>query len=321
MLILYIMPNVPYECICCGFTTKLKGDMRRHLYNKKKPCPKSVNNIDLTDEIREFILENRVYHIPKEPSITQTINNFNTINNFIANMDTIDKLSKYVDYKNITITDVSDSIESRLSTRAMALENKRYDMQIRRDDIFEIIDEVSSLNNGRIQDFNILYDKKYDKLRMYDSGAWKEFLLHNGCKALLLHLQDGIFDAYECYLIKKFKASKPYDQAKIRQLLEDYYKTLGCFDVPPYVKDRSDLTIMEDESKYDDDTYEIQEEFLEIYEEVSNKLTKNEINKVRKDVVKILSRNSRKNIDDLNKKVLELFKIEEGFKKIIQASA
>lgn len=69
----------PYVCICCGYSVFLKSDMRKHLYKKNKPCPKSVNNIDLTDEIRDFILENRVYHIDKNtnnkaPILQQLVN-------------------------------------------------------------------------------------------------------------------------------------------------------------------------------------------------------------------------------------------------------
>jgi hypothetical protein len=53
-----------YECVCCGYKTSLKTDMRRHLYTAKKNCPKTENIIELTDEIKEHILANRVYHIP-----------------------------------------------------------------------------------------------------------------------------------------------------------------------------------------------------------------------------------------------------------------
>ena len=57
------MKKEPYACICCGYTTHLKNDMKRHLYIGKKPCPKILNDIELTDEIKDYILTNRVYHI------------------------------------------------------------------------------------------------------------------------------------------------------------------------------------------------------------------------------------------------------------------
>jgi hypothetical protein len=39
--------------------------MRRHLYQKLKQCPGIINDIELTEEIKQKILENRVYIAPK----------------------------------------------------------------------------------------------------------------------------------------------------------------------------------------------------------------------------------------------------------------
>lgn len=57
-----IKPN--YTCPRCNYQTKLKGDIRRHLYGVKKECPELNNPIELTDEIKQFIIKNRVYKIP-----------------------------------------------------------------------------------------------------------------------------------------------------------------------------------------------------------------------------------------------------------------
>lgn len=56
----------PYECIRCGYKTNDKYLMRRHFYDKKKTCQGIVNNIELTDDIKECILENRKYKMPLE---------------------------------------------------------------------------------------------------------------------------------------------------------------------------------------------------------------------------------------------------------------
>jgi hypothetical protein len=55
-----------YTCPRCNFQTKNKKDMRRHLYEKKTICSATKNNIELTDEIKEDILLNRIYKILKE---------------------------------------------------------------------------------------------------------------------------------------------------------------------------------------------------------------------------------------------------------------
>ena len=56
--------TVPYTCIRCDYKSKDKRNMRRHLYDRKIVCPGCKNNIELTEEIKDCILLNRIYHIP-----------------------------------------------------------------------------------------------------------------------------------------------------------------------------------------------------------------------------------------------------------------
>ena len=51
----------PYKCPCCGYETEKKSAIIKHFYNLKKLCPKLLNDIELTDEIKEYILANRIY--------------------------------------------------------------------------------------------------------------------------------------------------------------------------------------------------------------------------------------------------------------------
>ena len=51
----------PYTCICCGYKTSHKPSMYNHFYKKTKHCPKLINDIELTDEIKQYILHNRIY--------------------------------------------------------------------------------------------------------------------------------------------------------------------------------------------------------------------------------------------------------------------
>jgi hypothetical protein len=53
--------NRIYVCVRCGMTSKDKRDMRIHFYNRKNTCPALVNDIELTDEVKEYILLNRTY--------------------------------------------------------------------------------------------------------------------------------------------------------------------------------------------------------------------------------------------------------------------
>lgn len=64
--------RVNYECIRCGYETDSKSHMQKHLMQKIKPCPQTMNDIELTDEIKEYIINNRVYRIPKTEILLPT---------------------------------------------------------------------------------------------------------------------------------------------------------------------------------------------------------------------------------------------------------
>jgi hypothetical protein len=67
------MKIIPYTCIRCGFTSKDKYCIRRHLYDRIKDCPATENDIELTEEIKIYILNNRIYNIPKPTKKPQTV--------------------------------------------------------------------------------------------------------------------------------------------------------------------------------------------------------------------------------------------------------
>jgi len=79
--------------------------------------PAIKNNVELTNEIKEYILNNRIYIIPKqEPQIqqpiinNQIINNYQQINNLISGINSVDKINKYIKYKNIELVDIDETI-------------------------------------------------------------------------------------------------------------------------------------------------------------------------------------------------------------------
>lgn len=58
--------QIPYACPCCGYSTPKKSHMHRHLYEVNKPCPQIIDAVELTDEVKQRILMNRVYKPIKE---------------------------------------------------------------------------------------------------------------------------------------------------------------------------------------------------------------------------------------------------------------
>ena len=51
----------PYKCPRCGYATSSKYLMQRHFSTLNNPCPILVNDITLTQEVKDYIYANRVY--------------------------------------------------------------------------------------------------------------------------------------------------------------------------------------------------------------------------------------------------------------------
>lgn len=319
------MRNEQYTCPRCGYKTSLCNDMRRHLYSKKKVCPGQVNDVDLTDEIKGTIMKNRIYFIPKqEKTSTNTIiNNYNNVNNFIAGMDAIEKLEKYIKHKNVELLSIEQSVEDKYSNTVQRLENDswKYGFELKTDDLLDVIDQVSKIhlrsledNNVKsFEDLNIVYDKSADKLKIFD-GEWEEMLLNRGVKKILLVIQSYYWDAYECFMLRNiYTGIDAFKKQKLRELLIEYYKFVGCFDVEPFVKNKENEDILGRPCR-EDDVFSISDEYYQIYLKTRDNIKKSEINAVKKTVLEIIRKNSDRNITELNKRVFEMFNVDEGFK-------
>lgn len=318
-----------YCCPRCGYEAFLKHLMKRHLYENKKICPAVCNNIDLTEEIKQYILTNRIYFIQKQPTpqqvINQTINNYQQINNVVSNMDIIDKINRYTDYKNIEIIDLEDRIEDQYHKQVKRLENgKVTEFRLNFQNIIEVIDSVTCIKD--IDTLNVLYDEVLNKLKLFCCGEWRHVLLEAGIKEIIEKIQVCYLDHYECFLIRRYNdPSFPWQyKTQLKEHVEDYYKFLAIFGITPYVFERTNNEIMypvEDpryHNKNDNNNiHSIEEEWYARYINVKGKLSSSEINRVKKEVYNIVKRNSKASVLDLNKKMMEIIQMDEEFKKSI----
>jgi hypothetical protein len=114
---------IPYQCPSCGYETPSKVRMRRHLYTLKNHCPKTVNDLTLTDAIKEYILENRVYHFKKQKTPHTVINNqYNQMNNVLSNMDLLDKITSYAKQSNVEMIDFAEKVEKKYEQQVEELQ-------------------------------------------------------------------------------------------------------------------------------------------------------------------------------------------------------
>ena len=57
-----------FQCIRCGYECILKTDMKKH-FSRKNTCKPKFKDIELTDSIKEDILENKIYSGSKDKTV------------------------------------------------------------------------------------------------------------------------------------------------------------------------------------------------------------------------------------------------------------
>lgn len=325
----------PYRCPRCNYVTEDKSRMRKHLYNNIKVCPATHNQIELTHEIKEYVLVNRVYHIKQDVpinntnntnNINNTINHYNTVMNFVSGIDTMRKLKNYCDYKQITLTPFDQAVQSKYEDTVVKLEKNQGHHEIRQDELWEAIDQVTKIKDGCIEDMNIIFDTELQKIRLYESGDWKELLLRSGLRTIVRTIQECLWNAYERYLIRKIENKKlPLSEREnCRELLSEYYTFLACLDIDPVVKGSNNNQILfnPDDDKYwepvDPSNIEMHtmvDMYTKMYANANNELTKGEKTRMMNNLVDLVKRNSKRNVRDLNYMVSAIINVDDEFKR------
>ena len=117
--------------------------------------------------------------------------------------DKIDRLAKY---NKIDLIDFDTKVESAYSKEVLKLDNgscKNYELT--NNDILGVIDKMSTADPHRkFEDFNIVYDEVTNKLTIYRSSVWDNYLLEVGILEMLNIIKSLYLDSYESYLIKKY---------------------------------------------------------------------------------------------------------------------
>lgn len=137
------------------------------------------------------------------------------------------------------------------------------------------------LNNRNIDIY-----KKEEEVRMIDfmnelrlDVSKAHFSKMKEIKELLKQKHNSEFYKHECFLLQQLYNNN--NKEHYLQLLHDYYLLLACFNVYPYVKGHLDNEILystTDVRFYEDNNvYSIEDEYLPIYNEIKNSLSKNDI--------------------------------------------
>lgn len=303
--------KTPYTCPCCGYFTPQKSHMHKHLYMLLKPCPKSQNVIDLTDEIKEHILKNRIYHIPKQTPqqiLIQQINNNQQINNFITKMDTFDKIDTLTSRSELHLLPFENHIEKHFESKINMCDDvtTRLDkLSLSKSDIINIIDKLTK--NDSIETLNVVYDKAPNKLSIFDDGAWETYAFEHGVIQIIDKIKTIYLDNYEEFLLDKLSLDDyPRERQKAKELLEEYYNFIVSFDLRPLIVESQRDKIIEYNEKY-----------YHMYNKVRNNIKLSHAKELKKTVYNMVKNNCTASMIELNKKMIDIICTDEEFKKSV----
>jgi hypothetical protein len=312
--------------------------MHHHLFKLKKQCPASKRKLELTDEIKKCVIDNRTYIIEDPIKIqNQTINNYNTINNVVANMDVLEKLQSLTSYKQIEVLDFESKVEDTFLHTVKRLQHDKYKhgFRLSDNDFLDIINTLTMAIRGPQKDkflefLSFMYDNKRKRIKVYASDKWEEYLVDKGLTYLVNTIADCYLASYECYLIRKIVALEteaPHESQVLLSCLEEYYMFIASFEVDPYVRGKHDNMILhnEQDATYhmqprpdDADAYAIVDRFTQAYQRIDDGITKANKKVVHKKVLDVLKTNATENVEELDKEVIGLIRMDEAFKEYLK---
>jgi hypothetical protein len=282
-----------------------------------KQCPACINDIELTDIVKQYILDNRIYKVktqqPSNITLNQTINNYNQILNYVNKMDVVDKITKFTEYKQIQLIEFEDHIQQCYQHHVNKLErNKFIDYQMDERTLMEAIDNLTHTTDAA--NMNVVHDVLSDRVRLFQDGEWVSLMFDAGIDELISRVKSCYLDSYETYLIRRYvHPSSAFKKQQMMERLQDYYKFIVCFELDPVVMGQMDNDIIENGS----DRYDIEERFMGIFRKIRDEIKHCDVMRLRRQVANVIKKNSKASMASLNIQMLELIQADEHFKEIV----
>ena len=190
-----------------------------------------------------------------------------------------------------TLLDFEDHVSLTYQSTVEKLDNDAYrDFTMSPKTFYEIIDTLTTCES--IDKINVIYDEQSERIRIVEFWTWRSKMLESGIDEIISKIQSGYLDYYEEFLLRKLASTEtcPYTFQTIKERLSDYYRFVVCFDLDPCVKDM----------RYQD--HPKTERVYDMYRTIKNELRKTDETKVKREVARIIRRNCKANIIELNKK-------------------
>jgi hypothetical protein len=305
---LLVMVTTPYTCPRCGHETPAKTKMRTH-FARKNLCPGLINaSLQLTDEIKQHVLANRIYVEKKQTDVMRhiTIQNqqLTQINNYFGKLD----LSEKVELLNIRPKQCSDKVIS-LIKHETSIHNKDLPGLVVEDkDVEDMVVKMCRSQEDDLSDLSVLVDAKNNHVMIYEGETWEEFDMHAGARQILMHIHENFMCEHERYLLRcRNKSHDLRERQDIKEQILKYYKLVAAFDFEPYCFNKSDDDIYDDGSRQ----HSCEDEFYPKFVKIKETMTVGEKRGWIKLIVSTVKMNSRMTNMMLNKKLYELSQTDD----------
>ena len=302
------MEAVPYTCCRCEYQTSSKKLMRRHLYERKVVCP-TKHNVELTDMIKEHIVNYRIYHVPSLTALNRAINNY------IANTSFVRKVQQLAHHAPCSM---SDKIRSIFANEIRIMENEDFEA-FEKMNHKDMVDTMHMITDA--PDFNFYHHVKTNKTYIYEY-VWEEMDTAQGLQRLLQIMQSSYWNKYESFLLGRILQKKNDSVTNLCiNLIKDYYSFILSFDLRPYCNKSNTPKLRDDQDVPHQNTedYSVFEKIFSLrlfslYDNIQDQIPRSQTSANRKKVDDIIKRNSRGNLAKLDNHIFELFETNEAFR-------
>lgn len=303
---------VPYTCPRCKYTTIIRQNMYKHI-NRRTICPSVNGHIELTDDVKNIILTERIYHPPKSKAV-QMFNNVNVNQNnqmFFSNLSTVHLLDCYNKYNHLSRVPFCNSLQCFLEDKCIELNGQEKTVELFIDDILQMIDHITCVDHTLYENINLFYDAIEDKIHYFDIDGWVSHLAHKGIKSVLEKIQKLYFDNYECYLIKRIVSlPKNHEQQFLLERITEFYKFLLTFNLVPYCCNQYGNALLPN----------IDTSQTDLYTRAKQDMRQTEKNKIHKRLMDVIIRKSDVKIRSFKSHMFNLFCNDNSFKDFVRTT-
>jgi hypothetical protein len=286
----------------------------------RNPCSNETG-IELTDEVKEYVLKNHKYIPPKfdkQPkTINQTVNMYNVFNNLVTQMDFEQKVNLLMNYQNRKLIDFEDGLNDHFEHRLKKLEQDKYPngYYLNEDGLLKLIDNVTKIDKDNIEKMNVLFDKTVRRLKLYSCGDWDSYLEDIGCKEVVKLVKSYFLDTYENYLIRNLHCDDTsQNRVKLREHLEIYYRFISIFELDPAITNLTDEEIL-GHVLIEDNEFYLANTYSKLFYDQKKEVKIGDKNKCKRKIANIIKENTQHNLSQLNRTILELLRADSDFKQ------